>query len=110
MEQRRKSEHKYSKEEVAAKMQEMEEKEKLRREKISLLKLKTMEQYAREFKRKPYVGKESEALWHRHRLKKQLSTSVFERFEQYEMKRLEKLENRERMLRNTLTPFTPDIS
>ena len=57
MEERRRNEPKYSRAEMAEKIVEMREREKIRQEKLSLLKLRTMEDYSKEFKRKPYVGR-----------------------------------------------------
>jgi hypothetical protein len=56
------------------------------------------------------VGKESEELWNRYRLRKQLSSSVFDRFEQYEMERKTHLEQVEKEVKRTVTPFAPRIS
>lgn len=53
-----------------------------------------IEEHSKGFRCKPYVSKETEALWGRYKMKKQLSTSVFERFEQYELDRKAHLENK----------------
>ena len=58
-------------------MREMGQREKTRLEKINFLKIKAIEDHSKEYRRKPYVGKESLNMWNRYRLKKDLSNSVF---------------------------------
>ena len=48
-----------------------------------MLKIRTMEEKEKSTRGRLKVGKSSEHVWNNHKLKKQLSSSVFERFEQY---------------------------
>lgn len=44
---------------------------------MNMLKIRTIEEHSRSFRKKPYVGKTTENVWNQHKLKKQLSSSVF---------------------------------
>jgi hypothetical protein len=94
MEERRRTERKYTPKEVAEKVEELNKKERMRIEKINRLKIQMIEEHSKGFRCKPYVSKETEAHWNRYKLKKQLSTSVFERFQQYEIDRKTHLEDK----------------
>lgn len=77
MYERRKNEKKYSEQEAYEKVEELMEKDRIRKEKLNMLKLKVIEDHSKDFRCKPYVGKESDVLWNRYKMKKQLSSSVF---------------------------------
>jgi hypothetical protein len=99
-----------TKEEVAKQLKALQEKDRQRVERLQMLKVKTMQVYAKDFPGKPCLRKESQDVWKRHCLNKHLSSSVFQRFEQYEMERKSKLERAEREVRQAVTPFAPRIS
>lgn len=55
----------------------MLEKERMRIERLNMLKIQVIDQHSKDYRCKPYVGKGSDQLWNRYKLKKQLSSSVF---------------------------------
>lgn len=109
LEQRRR-ERRFTEKEALEKVEDLQEKERLRMERLNMLKIKVIEDHSKEFRCKPYLRKENDELWNRCKLRKQLSSSVFERFDQYEMRRKSKLERTERRVREETTPFAPRIS
>lgn len=80
MEERRRTERKYTPKEVALLVSDLNQKERARIEKINLMKIQTIEEHSKDYRCKPHVSRETETLWGRYKLKKQLSTSVFKRF------------------------------
>ena len=80
IEERRRKEKKYTQQEAHDKLEELEEKDRQRHERLNMLKLKVIEDHSKDFRCKPYVGRGSDMLWGRYKMKKQLSSSVFERF------------------------------
>ena len=91
-------------------MKQMQDRQKIRMQKLNRLKIKAIQNHSKEFRCKPYINKESSNMWNRYKLKKDLSNSVFQRFQQYEIDRRATLQVKEKQIRDKITPFAPKIS
>ena len=56
------------------------DKERMRKAQLNMLKIKTLEEKEKNFRNKPRIGADSSLHWNQRKMKKQLSSSVFQRF------------------------------